>query len=127
MAGDNKHVEQQFDQVLGQQRARQVPGELRLVVLKDPPRDRLGVAEVDLGTGRTGSANGDAAELQFRGGRAGTFLDQVKRECLRTFVLLFLKHLKSIDDGANRADEIVAHARTPQGGKISSMNSILNL
>ena len=70
-AGDQEHVQKQLHPVLRQQRRGKIPDELRLVVLEQAARHLFGIAEVDLGTGRAGRAEGDAAELQLgRGGRA---------------------------------------------------------
>src|SRR5262245_22343507 len=66
LRGNDKHVEEQFHQVLRQQRARQVPCERGLVVLQESPRDGLSIAQIDLGTGRAGCSERDPAELQFR-------------------------------------------------------------
>ena len=107
-----------LDQVFRQQRARQIPGELRLVILEEAARDGLGIAEIDLGARRPGRAERNAAELQFRRGRARALLDQIEREFLGRLVLLFLEHLEPVHDGADRADEVVAHARAQQGGEI---------
>src|SRR5262245_54673211 len=118
LTGDDKHIEQQFDQVLAQQFARQVPRELRFVIFEEAPRDGLGIAEIDLGTGRSGSPERDTTELQFGRRRACTLLDEIEREFPCAVVFLFLEHLKSIDDGPYRADEIVAYPRAQQGGQI---------
>src|SRR5262245_39002123 len=65
LSRNDKHVQEQFDQVLRQQCPWQVPSELGLVVLEKPPRDSLGIAEIDLGAGRTGCSERDPAELEF--------------------------------------------------------------
>ena len=72
LAGDQQHVEQELDAVLRQQRARQVPGQLGLVVLEKAARHVLGVAEIDLRAGRAGGAEGDPAELQLGRGRCAS-------------------------------------------------------
>src|SRR5262245_10400902 len=118
LSGNDKHVEEQFDQVLRLQSPWQVPGELGFVVLEESPRDGLSIAQIDLGTGRPGCSERDPAELQLRRSCAGAFLDQVECELSRAFVLLFLEHLKSVNDRANGTDEIVAYARAQQGGEI---------
>ena len=74
----------------------------------------LGVAEVDLGAGGAGGAEGDAAELQLGGGGVGALLDQVERKGLGLLVVFFFQHFQAVDDGADRADQIVADARAQQ-------------
>src|SRR5262249_46583861 len=65
-ARDDQQFEQQLDPVFRQQHARQVPGELGLVVLDESLRHGSRVAEIDLRAGRAGGAEGEAAELQAR-------------------------------------------------------------
>src|SRR5262245_9958021 len=65
LSRDGKHVEQELDPILLQQRSRQVPGKLRLFVLQEAARYRFRIAKVDLRARRTGGAEGDAAKLQF--------------------------------------------------------------
>ena len=85
---------------------------------RNPRADGLGVAEVDLGAGGAGRAEGDAAELQLGGGGAGALLDQIEGESLGLLVLFFRQHFQPVDDGADRADQVMANARAQQGGKI---------
>ncbi len=85
---------------------------------KKPRADGFGVAEVDLGAGRAGRAEGDAAELQLGGAGAGALLDKFESEGLGLLVLCLVQHLQPVDDGADRADQVVAYARAQQGGKI---------
>jgi len=71
---------------------------------------------------RNRGAEGDPAELQFGGGSVGAFLDQFEREGLGFLVLVFGQNFQSVDDGANRADQVVTDPRAQQGGEIERFN-----
>jgi hypothetical protein len=58
--------------------------------------------------------NAEAAELQSCGGGLGALADQIEREIAVFGLRVVVEHLKPIDDGANRADEIVTDSRTQQ-------------
>jgi hypothetical protein len=107
-----------FDPVFRQDGARQIPGQLGLLVLEETPGNRLGVPGVDLCASRAGGAEGNPAKLQL--GRSGprAFLDEFKCEILGLLILVFRQHLEAVDDRADRADQIVADARAKQRGKI---------
>ena len=77
-------------------------------------RHVLRVAEIDLRAGRTRRAKRQAAELQPRRGGLGALADQIEREFAIFRLGIVVEHLKPIDDGANRTDEIVADPRTQQ-------------
>ena len=64
----------------GSNSARQVPGDLGLGVLDMAARHRLGIAEIDLGAGGTGGAEGQPAELQPGGSGLRALADQIERE-----------------------------------------------
>src|SRR6185437_8326652 len=118
LARDQQQIEQQLDPVFGQQRPRQVPGNLGLVVFEKATGDGLGIAEVDLGAGRARGAKGDAAELQFSGAGTGAFLDQIEGEGPSLLVLGLIQNFQAVDDGADGADQIVTDTRAQQCGKI---------
>ncbi len=122
LPGDDHQVEQQLDPVLRQQHARQVPGDLGLVILHEGARHGLRIAEIDLRTGRARGAEGEPAELQAGGRGARALLDEVEREGFGLLVVvLLLEHLEPVDDGAGRTDQVVAHPRAQERGKIEGV------
>ena len=48
--------------------------------------------------------------------------DQVERKLLGRLVLFFFQHFQAVDDGADRADQIVADTRAQQGREIEGIN-----
>ena len=68
--------------------------------------------------GGGGTAKGETAELQLGRGGFGAFLDQVHGEGAHVRILLVFHHFEAVDDRADRADDIMAHARAQEGGKI---------
>jgi hypothetical protein len=74
-----------------------------------------------LRAGRAGGAEGDAAELQLGGSRAGALSDEVERKVLGFGVLALLQHFQAVDDRAHRADQVVADARAEKRGKIERL------
>src|SRR5689334_18523450 len=77
---NDKHVEQQLDSVLRQEEARQVPGDRALAVFDMALGHVLGVAEIDLGAGRSRGSKRQPAELKPGGGGFRTLADQVESE-----------------------------------------------
>jgi hypothetical protein len=86
-------------------------------------RHGLRIAEIDLRARRSRSAKRQAAELQSCGGGLGALADQIEREIAVFGLRIVVKHLKPIDDGAHRADEIVTDARTQQRRKFEGIGS----
>ena len=117
---DQHHVEQELYAVLGQQLARQIPGQRRLAVLDQATRRFFGVAEIDLRAGRAGRAERQPAELQLSRSLVCALLDQLEREGLGLLILVLLHNLDAVDDRTNRADQVMAHARTHQRRKVES-------
>src|SRR6185312_2513724 len=64
----------------------------------------------------------DAAELQLGRRRAGALLDELERELLGLLVLLLIQHFETVDDRADRADQVVANTRAQQRGEIESFD-----
>jgi len=86
-------------------------------------RHGLGIAEIDLGAGGAGGTEGEAAELQPRRGRLGALADQVQREFAILRLFGIVKDLEPIDDGADRADEIVTYPLAEQRGEFEHVRS----
>ncbi len=110
----DQHIEQQLDAILRQQQPRQIPRDRALAVLDVAARHGLGIAEVDLRAGGAGRAEGEAAELQAGGGGLRTLANQVEREFAVLGLGIVIEHLEPVDDGADRADEIMADPRAQQ-------------
>ena len=94
-----------------------------LAVLDMAPRHVLRVAEVDLRAGRAGRAECEAAELQPRRRGLGALADQIEREFAIFRLGIVVEHLKPVDDGADRADEIVANPRAQQRREFEGIGS----
>ncbi|MGY4443964.1 hypothetical protein ACVW04_006783 [Bradyrhizobium sp. LM2.3] len=92
----------------------QIPGDRALAVLDVAARHGLGIAEIDLRAGRAGRPEGEAAELEAGGGGFRALANQVERELAVVGLGVVVEHFKPIDDGADRADEIVANPRAQQ-------------
>ena len=60
-------------------------------------------------------------ELQPGRRRPGALADQIEREIAILRLRIVVEHLKPIDDRADRADEIVADARTQQRCKLEGI------
>ena len=116
--GDHVEVEDQLDLVLRQQGAGGVPHQGGALVVEQAPGDQFRVTGVDQGAGRTGGAEGEAAELQAGRGAARAFLDEVEREAAHVLVLLVLQNFEAVDDRADGADHVMADARAQKGGEI---------
>ena len=98
----------------GNSSPRQIPGDRGLAVLEVTARHGLGVAEIDLCARRARRAERQAAELQPCRGGLGALADQIEREFAIFGLRIVVEHLKPIDDGAHRTDEIVANPRAQQ-------------
>src|SRR5581483_3239633 len=83
-------------------------GKLRFFIFQKSTCDRFGVAEIDLRTRRSGGTECDAAELQFLRCGAGAASDQIEGELLGRLIFLFLENFETVDDGADRADQVGA-------------------
>ncbi|OIQ67253.1 hypothetical protein GALL_511710 [mine drainage metagenome] len=79
-----------------------------------PPRHGLGVAQIDLRARRSGGPKRQPAKLQARRRGLGALADQVEGKFAVFRLWIVVKDLKPIDDGAHRADEIVADPGTQQ-------------
>ena len=79
--------------------------------------DLLGVAEVDLGAGRSGRPEGEAGELQLGRGLAGALADQVHGGVAHRLVRLLLEHLQAVRNGRHRIDHIVTDTARNQRRK----------
>ena len=95
-----------------------MPFELRLVVDQETAGDLFGVARVDRCAGRTRGAKGQSAKLQPRRSGPRALFDEVERKAAHFGVLLVLQHFKSVDDRADRADDVVTNPRAQQRRKI---------
>ena len=94
--------------------ARRRPGEFRLLAIHPAARDLLGVAEIDLGAGRTGSAEGQAGELQLGRGLARALADEIEGKRLHLLVILLVENFEAVIDRADRRDDVVADAAAEQ-------------
>jgi hypothetical protein len=74
----------------------------------------LRIAEVDLGAGRSGRPERQAAELQPRRSGLGALADQIERKFAVFRLRIVVEDLKPIDDGPDRTDQIMANPRTQQ-------------
>src|SRR5262249_41932371 len=92
-ARDQKHIQEKFDAVLGDERARQIPDQRGFAVLKKSSGGSLGTAKLNLRAYGSRGAKGETAKLKLGRGLAGTLFDQVERKGLRFFILVFLHHL----------------------------------
>src|SRR5580704_1215508 len=120
VAGHHNHIQKQLDPVLRHQGARQIPDELGLGVLDKSTRDTLGVPEVDLCTRGARCTECDTAKLQARRRRRCALLDELVCESLGLLVLGLIEHFQTVDDGAGRADQVVAYMRTQECREIES-------
>ncbi|MGY4345225.1 hypothetical protein ACVWXM_001689 [Bradyrhizobium sp. GM7.3] len=77
-------------------------------------RHGLGIAEIDLRAGRAGRTKSEAAELEASGGGFRALAYQVECELAVVGLGIVVEHFEPIDDGADRADEIVADPRAQQ-------------
>ena len=105
-AGDQ--VEQQLHLVLGHLSGDAAPDQLVLALADQPAADLLGGAELDLGSGRPGGAEGEAGELQPRGGLLRDVADDVERVVLGLRVVVLVEDLRAVVDGADGTDHVVA-------------------
>jgi hypothetical protein len=64
--------------------------------------------------GRSRRAECQPAELQSRRRRLRALADQIQREFAIVRLGIVVEHLEPVDDGADRADQIVAHPRAQQ-------------
>ena len=94
-----------------------------LAVLDVAARHGLRVAEIDLRARRSRRAERQAAELQPRRGGLGALADQIEREIAVFGLWIVVEHLKPIDDGADRTDEIVTDPRTQQRRQFEGIGS----
>ena len=78
------------------------------------PRHGLRVAQIDLRAGRSGGPERQPAELQSCRGSLGALADQIEGKFAIFRLRIVVEHLKPIDDGAHRTDEIVTNPRTQQ-------------
>src|SRR5580698_4569325 len=60
----------------------------------------------------------EPAELQLGRGLFRALLDQIKRKNFGFLVLVLVHDFEAVDDGADRADQVVADARAQQRGQI---------
>ena len=67
---------------------------------------------------RAGRAEGEPAELQPRRGGRGALPDQVHGDLAHVRVVFAVEHFEAVDDRADRADDVVAHARAQKRGEI---------
>src|ERR1051326_1517757 len=118
LIGENQQIEQQLDAILRQQQPRKIPRDLGLLVVEQAARHGFGVAEIDRGSDRAGGAEREPAELQARRGLLRALLDQVERESLGLLIAVVFQHFEPVDEGADRADQVVANSRAQQGGEI---------
>ena len=92
-----------------------------LAVLDMAARHGLRVAEIDLRARRSRRAERQAAELQAGRGGLGALANQIEGEIAVLRLGIVVEHLKPIDDGADRTDEIVANPRTQQRGEFQGI------
>src|SRR5580692_10669826 len=84
------------------------------------PRHGLRVAEINLRAGRSGCAKRQPAKLQTGRCGLGALANQVEGKFAVFRLWIVVKDLKPIDDGAHRADEIVADPGTKQRRKLEA-------
>ena len=113
--GDQDEIEQQLDVVLGQQPARSVPFEFRLLVSEEGGCDGLRVARIDHHSRRTGGAEGDSGELQPGRGISGAGAYQLHGVFIGA---AFVQQLEPVVDGAYRRDDVVAYPAAQKGSEI---------
>src|SRR5262249_42888936 len=124
LAGDDKHVQQQFYFILRQQHAWQIPYELGPVILNEWARHRLRIRQVDLRTCRSGRTERKAAKLQAGRGGPGALFDQLKSKILCFLIaLLLLQHLQAVHNGSSRTDQVVAYTRAQESSEIERVES----
>ena len=88
---------------LGKVTGRSLPGELMLAAsLHELARDLLGVAEVDLGSGRSRRAERETGELQLGRGLRRALADQVHGRFAHGLVGLLGKHFETVGDRRHR-------------------------
>ncbi len=62
------------------------------------------------------------AELQLGGSLPHALLDQVHGEGLGFLIVVVLHHLETVDNGADRTDQVVAYARAQKRGEIQGLD-----
>src|SRR5680860_1095985 len=108
---ERNEIEQELDLVLGQGHGRALPRNLMLAgSLDEIAGHSLGIAEVDLGPGRTAGAKGKAGELQLGRGLRGALTDEVHGRLAHGLVRLLAKQLQAVGDGRYGIDHVVADA-----------------
>src|SRR6185437_14058644 len=107
LAGNDQHIEQQFNSIFCQKCPRQVPGKLGLFILKKTSRDTLCVAKINLSTGGAGRSERNTAKLQFCRRLARAAFYEIERKLLSCFVLFLFEDLQPVDYGAHRTDEVM--------------------
>ena len=117
-SGEQEQVEEELDLVLRQEQARRFPDKLGLLVVEIGASDRLRGRKIDAGPGRAGGSEGKARKLQPGRGACRAFAHELERVGAHRLVLFDVHHLEPIDDGADRADDVMAHAAAKQGGKV---------
>jgi len=118
----HEHIHEELHPVLRHQFARQIPDQGGLAVLKEPARSLFRIAQLDLGTGRTGGTKGHPTKLQLGRCLRRALADEIKRKSLGLLVSAFVEDFDAVDDRAHRTDQVMADARAQKGRKIEGSN-----
>src|ERR1700722_19793220 len=91
-----------------------------IVVLSSPnsPRATFSASPRSIWAPAARAAECKPAELQFGRGLIRALLDQIESENLGFLVLVLVHDFEAVDDGADRADQVVADAGAQQRGQI---------
>ena len=94
----------------GSRSARQIPGERDLAVLEMALRHVLGIAQIDLRSGRARCPECETAKLQPRRRNFGALANQIEGKLTIVRLGIVVQYLKSVDDCAYGTNEVVADA-----------------
>ena len=119
--GDQAKIQDQLDLIFRHEDPWRTPLQLDLAIAEQAACYRFGVARVDRGARRAGGSERQPAELQLGRRHGGALLDEVESEAPHLGVFLLVEDFETVDDGADRADHVVADSGTQKGREVEGI------
>ena len=120
VARDQREVQENLDRGLAERRLGDMPAELGAAVAPEHSFDRaLGLTRVDHLAEAARRAEGQAEELQLARRGARAFVQKVEAARAHVGIMFVGEQLEPVVERADRAQQVVAQARTEQAGKIN--------